>query len=368
MTREGLKFSAALTRFALAATGMAVLPIIYPLMRPSWWVWAAYVVAAVIAQEMVRRRLGGRARAIVFGLIDAAVLTYVVHQLGSVSTPLLTIYFYACVANALVGDLGVAVALAAANSVLYDAVVWAERCGALPFAPAAPDLSALGRPHLDQAVAATAFVTAFMFGGTAIVGRLVAALDENERHLVDANRRLEALSLHDPLTELYNRRYLFDRLSTELARVRRGHPLTLVMLDLDGFKAVNDSLGHVKGDVLLHEIGVALVATTRETDVVGRYGGDEFLLVLPDTDGAQALPVASRVVAAVRATGARVRAPRAVTASVGLTSATPSDDIASLLKRADENAYRAKQAGGDRFVADTRHEDGEEGASGTTVS
>jgi diguanylate cyclase (GGDEF)-like protein len=352
MRRERLKFVVALSRLAIAAGGLVLLPLIYPRTRETLWVWAAYLIAAVVSQEMIRRQVGGRLRMVLFGIVDAAVLTYTVHLLGSVLTPVLTLYFCACIANAFVGDLGLTLVLAAANSVLYDAVVWAEWGGLLPFARAAPDLAALGRPHLDQAVAATGFVTAFMFGGTVIMGRLVVALDENERRLIEANRRLETLSLHDPLTELFNRRYLFDRLSAELARVRRGHPLAVVMLDLDGFKGVNDALGHLRGDALLREIGATLIATTRVTDVVGRYGGDEFLLVLPDTGTDQALTVVERVVAAVRGAGAKPGTPRPVTASLGLTSASASDDVASLLHRADHAAYRAKQAGGDRFVAD----------------
>jgi diguanylate cyclase (GGDEF)-like protein len=354
VTRERLKFRAGLSRFLIAAMGLVVLPVFYPRTRAHMWVWASYLVVAGVAQEMIRRDVGGRTRTIAFGIVDAAVLTFTVHVLGSVSTPLLSIYFFACVANALVGDVRVTLVLAAANSLLYDAVVWAEWGGLLPFAPDVPRLAALGQPQLDQVVAATAFITAFMFSGTAIVGRLVVALEQNERQLTEANQRLEALSQHDPLTELYNRRYLFDRVSAELARVRRGHPLAVVMLDLDGFKKVNDSMGHMQGDALLRDIGASLVTTTRVTDIVGRYGGDEFLLVLPDTDSTQANIVAERVVAAMRATGDRTGAGRSVTASLGLASATPSDTVATLLRRADANAYQAKQAGGDRFVAESQ--------------
>ncbi len=351
MTRDRLKFRAGLSRFVVAAAGLLLLPTLYPHTRAHAWVWGAYFVVALAEQELIRRNLGGRARTIVSGLVDTAVLTYTVHLLGSVATPVLSVYFFACVANALVSDLKVTFALAAASCIAYDVVVWTEWAGLLPFAPDVPRLAALGPPPIDQAVSATTFVTTFMFFATAIVGQLVVALDRRENQLLDANARLEELSQHDPLTELYNRRYLFDRVTAELARVRRGRPLAAIMLDLDGFKVVNDVLGHLRGDALLRDIGAALVSTTRVTDVVGRYGGDEFLLILPDTDAAQALTVAERVVVAVRATGARLDTPRGVTASLGLASATQADTVASLLRRADENAYLAKQAGGDRFVA-----------------
>ena len=351
MTRDRLKFQAGLSRFVVAAGALVLLPTFYPRTRAHIWVWALYLVVALVAQELIRRDIGGRARTVLSGFVDVAVLTYSVHLIGSVATPALSVYFFACVANALVSDIKVTFVLAAASCIAYDGVVWAEWAGLVPFAPDVPRLAALGPPPLDQAVAATVFVTTFMFFGTAIVGHLAVALDQREAQLLEANARLEELSQHDPLTELYNRRYLFDRVSAELARVRRGHPLAVAMLDLDGFKAVNDLLGHQRGDALLREMGVVLVSSTRVTDVVGRYGGDEFLLVLPDTDAAQAITVAERVVPAVHASGARVGTPRPVTVSLGLASATSTDTVASLLRRADENAYRAKQAGGDQFVA-----------------
>jgi diguanylate cyclase (GGDEF)-like protein len=351
MTREQLKFRVALSRFVVAATGLLLLPTLYPKTRAHLWVWAAYLGVASIEQELIRRRIGGKARTLISGLIDSAVITFTVHVLGSVATPVLTVYFMICVANALVGDLSVAVALALVNVIAYDAVVWAEWAGQLPFAPDAPSLGVLGGPQLGQAIAATIFVDTFALWATMTVGMLVLALDRREEQLVDANTRLEELSQHDPLTELYNRRYLLDRVSAELARVRRGHPLTVVMADLDHFKRVNDTLGHLRGDTLLHEIAATLVSTTRVTDVVGRYGGDEFLLVLPDTDAEQALIVVERVVASVREAGARFDTPNAVTASLGVVTAKESDTVTDLLNRADENAYRAKQAGGDRFVA-----------------
>jgi diguanylate cyclase (GGDEF)-like protein len=350
MTREQLKFRVALSRFVVAATGLVLLPTLFPRTRAHLWVWAAYLGVATVEQELIRRRIGGRVRTLISGLIDSVVITFTVHVLGSVLTPVLTVYFVACVANALVSDLAVAIALALVSSIAYDAVVWGEVTGALPFAPDVPHVAALGAPQISLAIAAVVFVNAFVLWATATVGMLVLALDRREEQLIEANVRLEELSQHDPLTELYNRRYLLDRVSAELARVRRGHPLTVVMADLDHFKRVNDTLGHARGDALLHEIAAALVSTTRVTDIVGRYGGDEFLLVLPDTDADQALIVVERVVSSVREVGVRFDAPNAVTASLGVVTAKESDTVADLLDRADENAYRAKQAGGDRFA------------------
>jgi diguanylate cyclase (GGDEF)-like protein len=351
MTRDRLKFRAGLSRFAVALAALVILPSFYPRTRAHIWVWAVYLVVAIGEQELIRRSLGGRVRPLLSGLVDTIVLTYTVHLLGSVTTPAVSVYFFACVANALVCDAGVTFALAAASSVAYDGLVWLEWGHVLPFAPDVPRLALLGPPLIDQAISATAFITTGVLFITVIVTQLVVALDRHEEQLLEANARLEDLSQHDPLTELYNRRYLFDRVSAELARVRRGHPLAVVMLDLDGFKSVNDSLGHQRGDAFLREVGAALVSNTRVTDVVGRYGGDEFLLVLTDTDDAAAVRVAERVVSAVRAVGGHLEGRRPVTASLGIASATQADTVASILRRADENAYAAKHAGGDRLVA-----------------
>jgi diguanylate cyclase (GGDEF)-like protein len=126
------------------------------------------------------------------------------------------------------------------------------------------------------------------------------------------------------------------------------------MLDLDGFKQVNDRAGHEQGDVLLRAIADALKRTTRETDVAGRYGGDEFLVILPDTDAEQARRVAERLADSVREAGRQFDAAHPVTASLGIAVAIPPqapESPAVLVRVADEHAYRAKQRGGDCVAA-----------------
>jgi diguanylate cyclase (GGDEF)-like protein len=351
MTGDELRFRAALSRFGVGLAALALLPTFYPKTRPHLWVWGLYLTIAAVEQVLIRKRVGGRARAFLSGLVDITVLTYTVHGLGAIATPMASLYFFAGVANALVVDLRIGLALAALNVIAFDAVVWSEWAGVLAFAPDAPEVARLGRPPFEQTLMASLFITVFVPTATAIVGALVRAVSRREKQLVDANARLEELSQLDPLTNLYNRRHIFARIEAELARVRRGHPLALVMLDLDGFKRVNDTQGHLRGDVLLKEIATALGATTRATDVVGRYGGDEFVLVLPDTDAEQARTVAERVAQSVREAAERFDATRPVTASLGVAMAAPADTVAALLRRADENAYCAKQDGGDRVVA-----------------
>jgi diguanylate cyclase (GGDEF)-like protein len=204
---------------------------------------------------------------------------------------------------------------------------------------------------LGQTAMASIFISVFVPASTAIVTALVRAVQRREAALVVVNERLEQLSQLDPLTGIFNRRHLFARIEAELARVRRGHPLALIMVDLDHFKGVNDSQGHLRGDVLLKEIATALARTTRVTDVAGRYGGDEFVVVLPDTDSVAALAVAERVTDAIREAARAFDEAQPVTASVGIGLADPDDTVASLLRRADENAYRAKESGGNRVAS-----------------
>jgi diguanylate cyclase (GGDEF)-like protein len=154
------------------------------------------------------------------------------------------------------------------------------------------------------------------------------------------------LSLLDGLTGCLNRRHALQTLDSELRRVRRtGTPLSIVMFDLDHFKAVNDRYGHLRGDELLASVGATLSHVTRSSDVRCRYGGDEFLVILPDTPIAGAQQVAE----GIRADVATLRIARdetvAATISVGVAAAEPGElDATALIARADAALYRAKAA------------------------
>jgi diguanylate cyclase (GGDEF)-like protein len=354
MTGDELRFRAALSRFGVGLFALALLPTFYPRTRAHAWIWGGYLAIAAIEQVLIRKRIGGRLRALASGLIDTAMLTYTLHGLGTAMTPMSAVYFLAVMTNALVVDRTVAYALAALNVLAFDATVWAEWSGALPFAPDVPEVAALGPPSLDHTLMATLLVTTFVPAFAGIASGLVGAVQRRERMLVAANAKLEELSQLDPLTNLYNRRHLFARLEVEVARVRRGHALALVMIDLDGFKRVNDTHGHQQGDELLKKIAESIRQTTRETDVPVRYGGDEFVVILPDTDAEQAGRVAERLAEGIRAAGRRFDAGRPVTASLGIAVAAPAsalESVAAIVKLADERAYRAKQDGGDRVAA-----------------
>jgi two-component system, cell cycle response regulator len=164
------------------------------------------------------------------------------------------------------------------------------------------------------------------------------------------NRRLEALATTDPLTRVLNRRALLDRLNTEVDRARRYESsLTLLLLDLDHFKQINDTAGHLAGDTVLRQIGELLEEAIRKVDIVARYGGEEFVVLLPETLSDGAVAFAERLRERIAAQSFDVGAGRAVNLTVSIGIATfPSPLVAStedLFARADEALYRAKSAG-----------------------
>jgi diguanylate cyclase (GGDEF)-like protein len=238
----------------------------------------------------------------------------------------------------------VAMPLAIVGSLAYAALLVATASGLIAHAPA------LGTPlpsHAQSLVAGVVVVLSVLTT-TSLVLRQVMALDR-------AAARLHELSTLDELTGLANRRELIRSIFQQLARVRRGARCALVMLDLDGFKRVNDHHGHEAGDRLLERIAAALTGETRDVDVVARVGGDEFVVLLPDTDTADALPVADRVVTAIGRAARSAYPDIRVTASAGLTMLHVADEPADALKRADLEAYAAKRAGGGRVrLADPR--------------
>jgi diguanylate cyclase len=252
--------------------------------------------------------------------------------------------------NALVVKPWVARTLAALGVLAFVGVQTAEFFGIVSYAPDAPEWVQLARPGLPGVIAASVLVAILLGVSTFVVSRLMSALRAHEQELMKLNAQLEALSQRDPLTQLFNRRYLLDRIDLELARVRRGHGAALLMIDLDGFKRINDRHGHLRGDDLLKRIADAIGGSVRATDVAGRYGGDEFAVLLSDTESEQARVAAERLVNAIRECSERETDDR-VTASVGIAIALGDDDSRSLLRRADEYAYRAKQHGGDRVAA-----------------
>jgi diguanylate cyclase (GGDEF)-like protein len=171
-----------------------------------------------------------------------------------------------------------------------------------------------------------------------------ARLYETARNLAD----------RDPLTGFFNHRYLHERLSEEVVRaVRTRRPLSVVMLDLDDFKVVNDTFGHVYGDGVLVHVAELIRGTLRASDVAARYGGDEFALILPETGPEDAAGVAERILAAFLGSPfeAHGRQPFAIGASMGVaTHPRDGSSATTLIAAADVALYDAKDLGGNQFA------------------
>ena len=205
------------------------------------------------------------------------------------------------------------------------------------------ELTSRGRPTSD----ASHITIARTMAHEAAMALENARLYETARNLAD----------RDPLTGFFNHRYLHERLSEEVVRaVRTRRPLSVVMIDLDDFKVVNDTFGHVYGDGVLVHVAELIRGALRASDVAARYGGDEFALVLPETGREDAAGVAERILAAFAASpfSDRNRQPFTIGASIGLAT-HPRDGYSAteLIAAADVGLYDAKDLGGNRFEAGT---------------
>ncbi len=176
------------------------------------------------------------------------------------------------------------------------------------------------------------------------------------RHLAVGERLRQSLvnaANRDPLTRLFNRRYLFRVFRNELRRHERyGDALSIILIDADHFKCLNDAFGHVAGDAALRAIADVCERSVRATDVVGRFGGEEFIIVLPHTTATEAVVVAERIRRTMHATGILWRDQRLdVTLSLGVAEAGQgADTFDGLLASADQALYDAKRAGRDRVA------------------
>jgi two-component system, cell cycle response regulator len=190
------------------------------------------------------------------------------------------------------------------------------------------------------------------------ISRLVIMLTASALSLalVARSQKLLQLATTDPLTRLYNRGYVDDRFAIELSRARRyRQPLTIAVIDADRFKLLNDTHGHASGDLVLQTIGETLRASFRQSDTAGRYGGEEFVVILPETD----IETAQRKLESFResiaaspialaARGEKVQ----VTISAGLSNfPQDAEDASELFALADERMFQAKREGRNRVVA-----------------
>ncbi len=195
------------------------------------------------------------------------------------------------------------------------------------------------RPEVDRAAAEALAGTASILNENLLLRKL--------------RRRADQFALTDPLTRLFNRGWGISTLEREMANARRSpRPLTVLMLDLDDFKHLNDEYGHLVGDSALGLTAEVLRKTLRKTDIICRYGGEEFMVVLPETNLEQASILAARVFTSLESRGKEAGLP--LTASIGLTVVNPeTDTVESTLNRADQALYASKDRGRNRFSVDS---------------
>jgi two-component system cell cycle response regulator len=177
------------------------------------------------------------------------------------------------------------------------------------------------------------------------VGRRILSLQDE---LIQAREELRFQATHDALTELWNRGAVLELLKHEIERaVRSQVPTSLLMLDLDHFKTINDTYGHLAGDTVLKEVAHRVSEVVRSYDSVGRYGGEEFLVVLPECDEDQAWQTAERIRSVIADTSVLTASEKiSLTASIGVTTATESINSGKeILAIADAALYAAKAAG-----------------------
>ncbi|MCI0849628.1 MAG: GGDEF domain-containing protein [Chloroflexi bacterium] len=168
-------------------------------------------------------------------------------------------------------------------------------------------------------------------------------------HLEELSQRLRSLAYQDSLTDLYNHRYFYEQLSHEVERAQRyGRPVSVILLDLDNFKQVNDTYGHLMGDKLLALMGQVIKDQVRASDIAARYGGDEFAIILPDTPRPAAEATAeklSRAIATGRTNAGSMSENLPLSASFGVACCPDeSRTVSELLQLADDRVYAAKAA------------------------
>ena len=199
-----------------------------------------------------------------------------------------------------------------------------------------------------------AFVTAITPGAALLSARfgiIRKQLKTQRLQLQSALARIEEIAILDPLTSIPNRRHMLTMLASEKERLRRGGtPFTIALIDLDRFKQVNDVYGHGRGDTVLRRFADLATAEIRENDVIARWGGEEFLLLAPNTGDEGMRVLLERIRTRLRATAYDgLPADFNVTVSVGMACAIAGESIERLVERADQALYRAKGLGRDRI-------------------
>lgn len=176
-------------------------------------------------------------------------------------------------------------------------------------------------------------------------------LDKKNVQLKDINKELEHLANYDCLTNMYNRRRIFEELDKEYSRFQRLETIfSIAMIDIDHFKNINDSYGHQGGDIVLQTLSENLKSMCREYDSIGRFGGEEFLLILPGTNLEDAKSLLNRMLEKIANTEIELHENKKIniTFSAGVSQITPKDTTDTIVASADEQLYQAKETGRNR--------------------
>lgn len=287
-------------------------------------------------------------------LVWAIHLTWVDQAVGSA----ISAYANACAAMAIL------LLLRPSHAAVLYAAAWAWMAWGLGSVSSGPDTLANARVNAASASLLSFLVSVLLWRRFVQTELLQRALAETNRRLARNQVQLETLASTDALTGLLNRRALWDRALVELARAQREHTsLSLLVLDLDHFKQVNDQWGHLAGDAMLRHVTGLMQGAVRRTDVVGRLGGEEFVVLLPQ-EGAEAgrrlAEKLRRLIAANPMRGENAALANtessvpglSVTVSIGGVSLPPGDQgsLETLLDMADKALYRAKAEGRNRVV------------------
>lgn len=294
----------------------------------------AAVVIVVVLHEMLPRRLRGSATVALEVVAALALATGLVWLTGGANSPFVFTFHLLVVAAALTMGSKLALLVTAAASLAY-----------------------VGQLLVDMSVIATSvdlLRVGINLGSLWLLAYLAGVYASSERRV---RARVLELSQTDPLTGLFNRGHLFPTLEQEVQRTRRsGRGFCVLMIDLDGLKSINDSLGHLRGDDVLRAVGQVINGSIRTVDSAYRYGGDEFLILLPETEFIGAYVVAEKIREGVEEIGESLATDLAATSvSIGLVS-HPEDGSSpeELMVAADRAMYQAKALGKNQISGNPR--------------
>ena len=301
---------------------------------PIFLLGAGGVLAVVIFHELI----GARHRSVLVRLAELITAIALVAGLltlsGYASSPFAVLFALVAVAAALGFGPRAGAAAAGLATVAFGAVLLID-------------------PALSEYGPQDALRLSFALGATWLLAFVATAYSERQRR---AMRRVVDLSRTDPLTALFNRSQLFVTLDQEVSRTRRSdRGFCLLMIDVDGLKAINDSGGHLRGDEVLRMLGRVIAGSIRTVDSAYRYGGDEFVVLLPETDIVGAFVVAEKIRLGAEELGATVGHPSQASVSIGLVS-HPEDGLSGeeLMSAADRAMYQAKSLGKNQISGNPR--------------